>query len=162
MSNSLCVCVQLFLHWLVTVVVLVGPPPTGPAYGFIVNLYTYPGAWINAFVTAGLVYLQWTKSENWSSPWHTYLPISIVYFLANVFLCIVPFIPPEGSWNADGYPYYVFPVVGVAVLLLGAVYWAFWTQILPRIGGYRVESQRSFDETGAEVVRYVRVPVKRD
>ncbi|KEY71173.1 hypothetical protein S7711_02287 [Stachybotrys chartarum IBT 7711] len=152
----------LFLHWLVTVIVLVGPPPTGPAYGFIVNLYTYPGAWINAFVTAGLVYLQWTKSENWSSPWHTYLPISIVYFLANVFLCIVPFIPPEGSWNADGYPYYVFPVVGVAVLLLGAVYWAFWTQILPRIGGYRVESQRSFDETGAEVVRYVRVPVKRD
>jgi hypothetical protein len=74
----------------------------------------------------------------------------------------VPFIPPTGSWTADGYPYYVFPIVGVGVLLLGAVYWAFWTKVFPHFGGYRVESQRSFDETGAEVVRYVRVPLKRE
>jgi amino acid transporter len=152
----------LFLHWIVTVIVLVGPPPDGPAYSFIVNLYTYPGAWINAFVTAGLIYLQFKKSENWSSPWHTFLPISIVYFCANAFLAVVPFIPPTGSWTADGYPYYIFPIVGVGVLLLGAVYWAFWTKVFPHFGGYRVESQRSFDESGAEVVRYVRVPLKRD
>jgi hypothetical protein len=29
---------QLFLHWFVTVIVLIAPPP-GPAYNFIVNLY---------------------------------------------------------------------------------------------------------------------------
>lgn len=33
----------LFLHWLVTVVMPVAPP-AGPAYNFIVDLYTYPGA----------------------------------------------------------------------------------------------------------------------
>ncbi|KAH7318062.1 amino acid/polyamine transporter I [Stachybotrys elegans] len=151
----------LFLHWIVTVIVLLAPP-AGPAYNFIVNLYTYPGAWINAFVTAGLIYLQFSKKENWSSPWHTYLPISVVYLLANVFLAIVPFIPPEGSWNADGYPYYVFPVVGVGVLILGGVYWAIWTKVLPHFGGYRVEAHRSFDDTGAEVIRYVKVPLKTD
>ncbi|UNI23803.1 hypothetical protein JDV02_009600 [Purpureocillium takamizusanense] len=150
---------SLFLHWLVTVIILVAPP-AGPAYTFIVNLYTYPGAWINAFVTAGLVWLQYKKSEEWSSPWHTFLPISIVYFLSNVFLAIVPFIPPEGSWTADGYPYYVFPVVGVGVLLLGGVYWTFWTRILPYFGGYKIVSERTFDEEGVEVVRYRKKAVK--
>ncbi|KAH6889656.1 amino acid permease-domain-containing protein [Thelonectria olida] len=144
----------LFLHWIVTVIVLVAPP-AGPAYNFIVNLYTYPGAWINAFVTAGLVYLQWTKSENWTSPWHTFLPISVIYFLSNVFLAI-------GSWNADGYPYYVFPVVGVGVLILGGVYWLLWTKVLPRIGGYKIVADRTFDENGTEVVRYRKVSVKND
>jgi hypothetical protein len=124
--------------------------------------YTYPGAWINAFVTAGLIWLQWNKKENWSSPWHTVLPISIIYCLANIFLLLVPFIPPDGSWTAEGYPYYVFPVVGVGVLLLGAVYWGFWTKILPQIGGYKIVAERTFGENGDEVVRYRKVNVKRD
>ncbi|KAL6354973.1 hypothetical protein LRP88_12331 [Fusarium phalaenopsidis] len=124
--------------------------------------YTYPGAWINGFVTAGLIYLHYNKSENWSSPWHTYLPISVIYILANIFLALVPFIPPDGDINADGYPYYVFPVVGVGVLILGGVYWSLWTKVLPRIGGYKVVADRSFDENGAEVVRYRKVAVKKD
>ncbi|PTD12120.1 hypothetical protein HYE67_009975 [Fusarium culmorum] len=150
---------SLFLHWLVTVIVLLAPP-AGPAYNFIVNLYTYPGSWINGFVTAGLIYLHWSKSENWTSPWHTYLPISVIYLLANIFLALVPFIPPDGDWNADGYPYYVFPVVGVGVLILGGVYWAFWTKILPRIGGYKVVADRTFDDAGVETVRYRKVSVR--
>jgi amino acid transporter len=152
---------SLFLHWFVTVIVLVAPP-AGPAYNFIVNLYTYPGAWINVFVAGGLLYLQWNKSENWSSPWHTYFPITILYMLGMLFLAIVPFIPPEGSWTADGYPYYVFPVVGVGVLLLGGVYWAVWTKVLPKIGGYKIVSERHYDQDGEEVIRYKKVPVKRD
>ncbi|KAF3011358.1 hypothetical protein E8E14_008053 [Neopestalotiopsis sp. 37M] len=149
----------LFLHWLVTVIVLIAPP-AGPAYNFIVDLYTYPGAWINAFVAAGLIYLHWSKSENWTSPWHSYLPITMLYLLANVFLALVPFIPPDGDWNAEGYPYFVFPVVGVGVLLLGAVYWVCWTKIWPAIGGYRIEAQRIVDEQGVEVIRYRKVDLK--
>jgi amino acid transporter len=152
---------SLFLHWIVTVIVLVAPP-AGPAYNFITNLYTYPGAWINAFVTAGLIWLQWNKKENWSSPWHTFLPISVIYCLANVFLLLVPFIPPDGSWTAEGYPYYVFPVVGVGVLILGGVYWGFWTKILPQIGGYKIVAERTFGENGDEVVRYRKVNIKKD
>ncbi|KAK8018700.1 hypothetical protein PG991_007890 [Apiospora marii] len=147
---------SLFLHWLVTVIVLVAPPP-GPAYNFIVQLYTYPGAWINAFVAAGLIYLHYKKSERWTSPWHTYLPIVVLFLLSNVFLALVPFIPPEGDWNADGYPYYVFPVVGVGVLLLGGVYWVCWTKIWPAVGGYKVVAERIEDEEGNEVVRYRKI-----
>lgn len=134
--------------------------PAGPAYNFIVDLYTYPGAWINAFVAAGLIYLHYKKSENWSSPWRSLLIVIILYLLANVFLAIVPFIPPEGDWNAEGYPYYVFPVVGVGVLFLGGIYWVCWTKLWPAIGGYRIEAHRVIDEYGVEVIRYRKVDLK--
>lgn len=52
------------------------------------------------------------------------------------------------------------PVIGVTVLLLGVVYWAIWTQALPRIGGYKLVSERTFDENGGEVVKYQKIPVK--
>ena len=142
-----------------TVIILVAPP-AGPAYSFVVNLYTYPGTWIYGFVTAGLIYLQFKKSENWSSPWHTILPISVLYLISNIFLAIVPFIPPSGDWNAGGYPYYIFPVVGVAVLLLGVLYWVLWTKVFPLIGGYYIEAERIIDEDGNEVIRYRRVSTK--
>lgn len=147
-------------------------PPAGPAYNFIVNLsvsrhatkyatdsfrYTYPGAWINAFVAAGLIYLHYNRREHWTSPWHTYLPIALLYLLANVFLAIVPFIPPK-TIDPDGYPYYVFPVVGVGVLILGGIYWTFWKKVFPYFGGYRIVGERTILEDGAEVVRYRRIP----
>ncbi|KAK1959758.1 amino acid permease [Colletotrichum sublineola] len=118
------------------------------------------GAWINAFVGIGLLYLQWNKKENWTSPWHTYFPITILYVLVNFFLCIVPFIPPTTSWTADGYPYYVFPIVVIGVLLLGVIYWAFWTKVLPAIGGYRIVAERIYDQEGHEVIRYRKVSTK--
>ncbi|KAI0145467.1 amino acid/polyamine transporter I [Xylariaceae sp. FL1272] len=147
---------SLFLHWAVTVIVLLAPPQ-GPAYNFIVNLYTYPGAWVNGFVCAGLIYLHYKKSERWTSPWHSYLPIVVIYLLANIFLAVTPFIPPNGSWTSDGYPYYVFPVVGVGVLLLGALYWICWTKIWPAIGGYKIVATRIIDEDGVEAIRYHKV-----
>ena len=130
-------------------------PPPGPAYNFIVDLYTYPGAIINTFVGAGLIYLHINrKNEGWTSPWKSYIPITAIFVLSNAFLTIVPFIPPNGDWNADGYPYYVFPVVGWGVLLIGGTYWIGWTKIWPRLGGYRIVAERVIEPDGSEVVRY--------
>ncbi len=112
--------------------------------------YTYPGAWVNTFVAGGLVYLRLSKSENWSSPWHTYLPVPIIYLCLNIFLVVTPFIPPNNDWNADGYPYYAFPLVGTGVLLLGAVYWLLWTQVWPRWSGYGGVAELSFEGEGED------------
>ncbi|KAK4031208.1 amino acid/polyamine transporter I [Parachaetomium inaequale] len=150
----------LFLHWLVTVIVLLAPPP-GPAYNFIVNLYTYPGAWINSFVAAGLIYLQYKKSEQWNPAWRTWLPVTVIFLLCNAFLAIVPFIPPaDGDVWADGYPYYVFPVVGVGVLILGGFYWTLWTKFWPAVRGHKVVAERIIDTDGAEVIRYRKVKTR--
>ena len=146
---------SLFLHWIVTLIVLIAPP-SGEAYEFIVDLYTYPGAWINTFVAAGLIYLHLNRErEQWNSPWHSIFPINLIYMLSNIFLALVPFIPPDKKTTS--YPYYVFPVVGVGVLVLGMVYWAVWTKLLPFLGGYKVISERRISEDGSEVVRYKEV-----
>jgi hypothetical protein len=79
-------------------------------------------------VAGGLIYLRLNKSENWSSPWHTYLPVAVIYLLLGIFLVVTPFFPPNSDWNADGYPYYAFPLVGTGVLLLGVVYWLLGTR----------------------------------
>ena len=131
-------------------------PPTNSFSNFslpansIWHSYTYPGAWINSFVAGGLIYLHYTPHEKWTSPWHTYLPIIVLFLLSNVFLALVPFIPPTGPADPNGYPYFIFPVVGVGVLLLGVIYWAGWTKILPRVGGYKVVAERKVLEDGAE------------
>jgi hypothetical protein len=136
-------------------------PPAGPAYNFIVDLYTYPGAWINGFVCAGLLYLHYQRSENWNSPFHTYLPVIVLYLLANMFLAATPFIPPTGASDPDGYPYYVFPTVGIAVLIAGAGYWLLWKKILPRILGYNIVTEHQIGEDGSERVRYIKEFRKR-
>lgn len=177
---------SLFLHWIVTIIVLVAPP-AGEAYEFIVDLYTYPGAWINGFVGLGLLWIhfdQWNNDRRgtgkyppeedyygaektppaavtgrplkwipngWKSP-HI---LTVIYVLANAFLAIVPFIPPNE--RSTGYPHYVFPIVGVGVLLLGAVYWVLWAKVRPRLGGYKIVAERTVLEDGAEVVRYKKV-----
>jgi hypothetical protein len=85
----------------------------------------------------------------------------VIYFLVNAFLAIVPFIPPTGGSDPDGYPYYVFPVVGVAVLLGGAVYWVIYKRVLPKLLGYKIETEhRISDIDGSETVRYVKIYTK--
>ncbi|KAK4121535.1 amino acid transporter [Parathielavia appendiculata] len=150
----------LFLHWLVTIIVLLAPPP-GPAYNFIVNLYTYPGAWINSFVAAGLIYLHFQTKEPWNPAWRTWLPVIVIFLLMNAFLAIVPFIPPaDGDFWADGYPYYVFPVVGVGVLILGGIYWTLWTKFWPAVRGHKIVAERIVDDEGVEVIRYRKVKTR--
>lgn len=122
---------SLFLHWLVTVLILI-LPPNGDIYQFVVNLYSYPGTWINMFVTLGLFYLHFNnKRENWGNEdrehkWHSYWFISLIFLLANIFLAVFPFVPPPSQFrNNNDYPFYVFPLTGVGVLLSGVVYWLF-------------------------------------
>lgn len=103
------------------------------------------------------MYLHFFRArENWSSPWTSPLPVNVFFLLSNLFLVVVPFIPPLDKTSTT-YPYYVFPVVGVGVLLFGGVYWLFWKKVLPRLGGYKVVAEREVLENGAEVVRYRKV-----
>lgn len=149
----------LWLHGVVSIIVLIAPPP-GPAYNFLVDLYTYPGAIIDGLVAAGLIYLYFNKAEQWTSPFRTWLPVIVVYFLSNVFLAVTPFIPPNGSASAAGYPYYVFPVVGLGVLGLGAAWWAWFMKLWPRLAGHKIVAERFIAEDGREVVQYRKVVTK--
>ncbi len=104
-------------------------------------------------MAGGLIYLRLRKSENWSSPWQTYLPVSVVYLLLNLFLVVTPFIPPNSDWNADGYPYLAFPLVGTGVLLLGVVYWLLWIWVWPRGSGSGWKGEGGEEEDDGKLLR---------
>ncbi|RCI16937.1 hypothetical protein L249_2985 [Ophiocordyceps polyrhachis-furcata BCC 54312] len=149
----------LFWYATLTTAVLIAAP-RGPAYTFIVSMSTYPTTWTQALITAGLIWLQLVKRENWTSRWRTPLPVSLTYLASNVFLMAVPFVPPR-SRKGESYPYYVLPVVGVAAILVAVVYWALRMKLLPRLTGSKPLCERAFDEDGVDVVRHHVVALKR-
>ncbi|KAK9361282.1 amino acid permease-domain-containing protein [Lipomyces starkeyi] len=143
----------LFLHWLVTCLVLTVPPP-GEAYEFIIDLNTYPSAWINALVAGGLIYLQYSKHEQWSSPFRSYLPITVAYLFSNLFLMYMPLVKVPGQ---EGHPGFAVAGVGMGCLFMGVVYWVVWSVIMPRLGGYQIIDEIVIEEDGNETVRYLKV-----
>ncbi|KAK9469240.1 amino acid permease-domain-containing protein [Lipomyces arxii] len=143
----------LFLHWIVTCLVLVVPPP-GEAYEFIVDLNTYPSAWINALVAGGLVYLQFNRSEQWSSPFHSLLPVTLAYLFSNFFLMYMPLVKTPGQ---EGHPGFLMASIGMGCLFMGVIYWLLWSIVFPWFGGYKIVDERVIEDDGNESVRYMKV-----
>ncbi|CCH46044.1 Y+L amino acid transporter [Wickerhamomyces ciferrii] len=121
---------SIFLHWLITVIILLIPPKYGNIYQFVVNLYAYPGTWVNIFVALGLIYLHFNKTrEKWGlnpNKWHSFELFNFIFLGSNIFLALFPFIPPPLQYRLNNdYPFYVFPLTGIAVLGSGGIYWYF-------------------------------------
>ncbi|RMZ81372.1 hypothetical protein DV738_g2265, partial [Chaetothyriales sp. CBS 135597] len=133
----------LFEHWVVAAVIMLAPPP-GDAYNLILNTISYPLAVVNAFVAFGLVWLYFHRDEyNWHPPFSASLPVAIFFLLSNIYLVVAPFVPPDTpDQNVyNSLPYFLHCVIGLGILAAGGVYWLIWAQLLPRLGGYRLEKK---------------------
>ncbi|ANB13907.1 Mup1p [Sugiyamaella lignohabitans] len=121
--------VGLLMHASLTVILLVVPPP-GRVYEFVVDLSTYPITFISFSVTAGLIYLQFNRvKENWGNKpgsYHAPLYHSVAYLLTNLFLIIVPWIPPPYELKPGSFPYYAVPLGGIIIMTAGPLYWLHW------------------------------------
>ncbi|KAI0069887.1 high-affinity methionine permease [Panus rudis PR-1116 ss-1] len=138
----------LFEHWLVSVIVMLAPPP-GDAYNFLLNLISYPLAIVNAFVSAGLIYLYLNKKRlDWNPPFRATLPVAVLFLLSNIYLAVAPYVPPEGDNIYNDLPYYLHCVVALGIFAVGGIYWLFWAVILPRLGGYRLAVRTVVGEDG--------------
>jgi len=150
----------LFEHWLVSVVIMLAPPP-GDAYNFILNVISYPLSVVNAFVAAGLLYLYWRQwrvgrggggnKEDWASSWSPPIratwPVALLFLLSNVYLVAAPFVPPSKGQNVYQHlPYFLHCVVGLGIIAAGGVYWLVWAVLLPRIGKYELVRETQVDE----------------
>lgn len=125
--------VGLFTHWLVSVVIMLAPPP-GDAYNFILNLISYPLSIINAFVALGLIIMTLQRSKyDWHPPIKATLPVSIFFFLSSLYLVAAPYIPPShGQSVYDSLPYWLHCVVGTGFFIAGASYWVVRFRLLPK------------------------------
>ena len=103
---------------------------------------------VNAFVSAGLIYLYCNRAAyNWHPPISATFPVVVFFFLSNVYLIIAPFVPPtEGQNIYDTLPYWIHCVVGFAIIGAGGVYWLFWAKILPKLGNYELVQETVMDK----------------
>ncbi|EGW30698.1 methionine permease [Spathaspora passalidarum NRRL Y-27907] len=100
---------SLLLHGAITIIILVAPPST-EIYEFIVNLYIYPGTWINVAISE--------KDKKISAP----MVCVVIFLVSNIFLALFPFVPPPNK-DSLAIPYWMFPVLGTSVLVLGGVFY---------------------------------------
>ncbi|KAI8986737.1 amino acid transporter [Trametes punicea] len=160
----------LFEQWLVTSTLVLMVPP-GDAYLFMLNLSSYPLALINMFVSGGLVFIHlpdvWLPnrlqklrtSYDWRPPFRAWTLVVSFFFVSNIFLVVVPLMPPSGEYRVyDHLPYWLHVLVSWLISLGGVAYWYIWCVWLPRRGGYALvrEWVRDDDGTSRRVVRRVK------
>jgi len=139
------------VQWVVSSSYILLPPP-GDAYLFILTLTSYPFSLINTFVAAGLLYLHLrpkaVSGPSWNPPFRAYTAAVWLFFVSNVFLITVPFIPPAPGYEVfEHIPYYLHCLVALGIGFLGVVYWYVKVVYLPRRGGYRLETEE-LEENG--------------
>ncbi|RAK82528.1 high affinity methionine permease [Aspergillus fijiensis CBS 313.89] len=154
----------LFEHWVVSIIIMLAPPP-GDAYNFLVNLITYPLSLVNVFVSAGLIYIYLTKSKkfpDWAPGIRATLPVTVFFFLSNVFLVVAPYIPPSAGQSVyKSLPYYLHCVVALGIFALGAIYYVVWAILMPRFGGYILVKESVIDADGWSRSVFTKMPMNQ-
>ncbi|KAH7887208.1 amino acid transporter [Phlebopus sp. FC_14] len=172
----------LIIHLIPSVIVIIAPPPN-VAYPFILDVEGYPQQIINFFIVIGLFWLRWKKPEvprpfkgediSHSHLTMTFLavthapvcsvwwPLAVFYLAAAVFLIIAPFLPPaNGVGDTPPLPYYLYCLVGIAIMITGVLYWAAWRILLPKVFGYELVPRKEVLEDGTVVTLFSRSKIE--
>ena len=144
----------LLLHWIFSVILIGATSGNIPsvAYVILVSLYSYAIVVIvGFFVATGLLYLRlihpdrtfWKRNAGFNFLGPT---APIIYSLACAFLIVAAFLPPSVSSpvhkSATEPEWYIVPTVGLAVLLLGYVYYLVFAYVIPKIRKQVLEVER--------------------
>ncbi|GAA5859185.1 hypothetical protein JCM5353_006364, partial [Sporobolomyces roseus] len=142
-------------HLIPSLVIILGPPAK-IAYPFILDVEGYPGQIIALLVTGGLLYLRLKQPER-KRPIKALLPMVLFYLATSCFLLVVPFLrPPGGVGDTPPLPYWLYPIVGIAVFVSGFLYWLIWRIALPKLGNFRWQSKEIVLSDGTVATKYVR------
>ncbi|KAH7924907.1 amino acid transporter [Leucogyrophana mollusca] len=140
----------LLMQWTVSVItVLVAP--AGDAYLFIVNMSSYPLTMANTLISSGLLllYTPAYKSYDWNPPFRAFKPAVVFFLLSNVFLAVVPLIPPQaGSTVYAHLPYWSHVAIAISVGFVGAGYWYVTFRWAPQRHGYKLERETVLQDDG--------------
>ncbi|KAG1871580.1 APC amino acid permease [Suillus subluteus] len=150
----------LFTQWLISVITMLASPP-GDAYLFFVNFSSYPITMFNMLISGGLLllYTPAFKSYEWCPPFRAWKSVVIFFLLSNVFLAIVPIIPPSpGSDVYEHLPYWSHVVLAVLIGILGIIYWFVCFYWIPRKHGYRIVQETVLQDDGVSRNVLRRVP----
>ncbi|KAI0353860.1 amino acid transporter [Trametes cingulata] len=148
----------LIIHLIPSVIVILAPPPN-VAYPFILDVEGYPGQIINFFIVIGLFWLRWHKPHA-PRPFKVWLPLAFFFLAAAVFLLVAPFLPPaNGKGDTPPLPYYLYCLVGIAIMAVGVLYWAAW-RVVPRWFGYEYVPRKETLSDGTVVTLFSRQKIQ--
>ncbi|GJJ15812.1 hypothetical protein Clacol_010090 [Clathrus columnatus] len=136
--------------------------PAGDAYIFLITLAAYSLTLINTFVSLGLLLLHTPayKLWKWNPPFHAPKFVIMAFFISNLFLVVVPFIPPAtGSRVYEQLPYWSHPVAAFSLSLIGIGYWYIWSIWRPKRFGYRLERKWVIQDDGVSRYTFLQVPL---
>ncbi|KAB2572130.1 High affinity methionine permease [Lasiodiplodia theobromae] len=145
----------LLLHFVPSFLVIVAVP-FGDAYAFILDVEGYPGSVMNFLVVLAFFWLRYAAPRA-HRPFRCWWPVAVFYLAAQCFLLVAPFLRPPGGKGDTSLPYWLYPIVGIAVLLGGVLYWAVWWKILPWKGKYTLVPEHERLADGTRVVVYKKV-----
>ncbi|KAJ7429738.1 APC amino acid permease [Mycena galericulata] len=151
----------LTVLYLLSVVMVIAPPP-GDAYLFLLSMSSYSLTLINTLVSFGLLLLHTRayRAWGWNPPFRAPRLVVVLFFISNVFLALIPLIPPAPeSRTFEHIPYYMHVVVTIAASQLGVAYWAIWSMWLPRRGGYALKREWKLQDDGVSRFVFTKVPV---
>lgn len=77
--------------------------------------------------------------------------------IANLYILIMPWYPPPKGGADVSFWYGTYVVVGIAIVLLCGVYYAFWVYLLPKWGGYTIRQEIVELDHGATTHRLLKV-----
>ncbi|KAK1215538.1 hypothetical protein PQX77_021840 [Marasmius sp. AFHP31] len=100
----------LFSQYVVSCILMILPPP-GDVYMFMITLSSYASSLVNLAVSLGLLLLYTSayRTWDWNPPFRAYRVVVVTFFVSNVFLVVVPFIPPAPNAKTyDHLPYWVY------------------------------------------------------
>lgn len=151
----------LFIQSLVSILTIL-LTPAGDAYTFVVNFTSYPLALFNLLTSGGLLllYTRPYKPYDWNPPFRAPKYVVIFFFLSNVFLVVVPIIPPSRGYEVyEHLPYYSHVVMAMAIGLAGVLYWFLCFEWLPRRSGHRLQQDVITEASGRTRQVFRRIPV---
>ncbi|KIP03101.1 hypothetical protein PHLGIDRAFT_26278 [Phlebiopsis gigantea 11061_1 CR5-6] len=135
----------LIVHLIPSVIVILAPPPS-VAYPFILDVEGYPGQIINFFIVIGLFWMRWRRPD-------VPRPFKVL---------VAPFLKPaNGVGDTPPLPYYLYCLVGIAVMVTGVLYWASWRILLPRVFGYELVPRKEKLPDGTVITLFSRRKVEQ-
>lgn len=128
------------------------------------SLISYPLSIVNVFVSAGLIYIYLFPHRlppgSWTPGIRATLPVTIFFFLSNLYLTVAPYVPPDAGESVyEDIPYFLHCVVALGVFGAGAVYYVIWAIVLPWVGGYTLVKETVVGRDGWSRSVFVKTPV---
>ncbi|KAF2172738.1 hypothetical protein M409DRAFT_62451 [Zasmidium cellare ATCC 36951] len=150
------------VKWGLTIIMILGPP-AGDAFNFITDLQIYPSSVFNLIMGIGIYVLRYNRhrlglSKPTFQAWNVVLVFNII---VQLYLIIMPWYPPTGGANGGdvSFWYGTYIVVGIAILVLCALYYLTWIVWLPKIKGYKMRQELLQLGDGAQSHVLVKVPL---